>query len=389
MYDGKYIHLILNPEILAGIYIHIPFCRQLCHYCDFHFTVSLKKKPAVVAAIIKELMLQRSFLHKEEVETIYFGGGTPSVLSLHEMEGIFKVIFDYYSTAHVKEITLEANPDDLTAEYLRGLKELGINRLSIGIQSFFDHHLKLMNRRHTATEAEQSIDLAKNEGFQHINIDLIYGFPNMKIEEWNKNLSMTAQLEISHLSAYHLTFEPKTVFSHKLKKGKIKPIDEKESLRHFDILKTFADQHEYDHYEISNFAKNGLYSRHNTNYWLGKKYLGIGPSAHSYDLKNRQWNISNNTRYVEEINSGNIPYEKETLTQSDQYNDYMLTRLRTKWGANTDYIREQFGDTYQEHAGRMLEKHRKYGNVEKTKSIFYLTKEGMMIADAVISDFMY
>jgi oxygen-independent coproporphyrinogen-3 oxidase len=375
---------------VAGLYLHIPFCRKLCYYCDFHFTVSLKDKSRLVDALILEIINRKDEYNDLIFDTIYFGGGTPSVLEIKEVESIFDAINKNCQIASNPEITFEANPDDLNQEYLTNLKSYTpINRLSIGIQSFVDKHLKLMNRRHNSMEAIESIYRSRLAGFSNINIDLIYGIPGMSLNTWENNLKIFKTLEVEHLSAYHLTFEPKTVFSHYLKKGKIKQIKENLSVRQFELLQSFAEEAAYDHYEISNFARNGYYSKHNLAYWTGKPYIGIGPSAHSFSGNERRWNISNNTKYCASIlQNVNDYFEKEFMDLRTAYNDYLLTSLRTKWGINREVLRIKYGEKYLDYFNSLSQKFISDGTIISENQISFLSPKGKFIADFVISELM-
>jgi oxygen-independent coproporphyrinogen III oxidase len=375
---------------VAGLYLHIPFCRKLCYYCDFHFTVSLKDKSRLVDALIMEIRNRKDEYNDLVFDTIYFGGGTPSVLDIKEVESIFEAINRNCRIASNPEITFEANPDDLNLDYLNNLKSnTPINRLSIGIQSFVDKHLKLMNRRHNSIEAIESINRSRLTGFSNINIDLIYGIPGMSLSTWENNLKIFKSLEVEHLSAYHLTFEPKTVFSHYLKKGKIKQIKENLSLRQFELLQNFAEEAAYDHYEISNFARNGNYSRHNLAYWTGKPYIGIGPSAHSFSINERRWNISNNTKYCASIlQNVNDYFEKEIIDLRTAYNDYLLTSLRTKWGINREVLKLKYGEKYLDYFNSLSEKFISDGTIITENQISFLSAKGKFIADYIISELM-
>lgn len=324
-----------------GIYIHIPFCKQACHYCDFHFSTSLKHKTKLVNAICNELILRKKELHKP-IETIYFGGGTPSLLSKEELKQILDCIYNNYIVIQQPEITLEANPDDLEESYLAMLKSTSINRLSIGVQSFFERDLKLMNRAHNASEAMSSINLAKKY-FDNISIDLIYGIPDQTEEDWIKNLEKVIELNIPHVSSYALTVEPNTALHYFIEKEIIPPVDDDLAKTHFEILVEFLKQQGFDHYEFSNFGKPNYYSKNNTAYWTGKNYLGIGPSAHSLVENKRSWNVSNNSKYIKSIEEKKLPHEVEVLDTIDQYNEYVMTRLRTKWGISTKEVKQRFG----------------------------------------------
>ena len=374
---------------MAGFYIHIPFCRKLCYYCDFHFTVSFKYKDRLIAALKKEIKSRKDEFKNVEFTTVYFGGGTPSVLSIKELQEIIGLIYGNY-TINASEVTFEANPDDLTEEYLNYLKSYTpINRISIGVQSFRDQDLQLMNRRHTAEEAIQSVERSQKAGFENINIDLIYGLPGMTIQNWKYNLETFNRLGLPHLSAYHLTFEPKTVFSYYVKKGKMKPIEEEKSLRQFELLMRFAEDKGYEHYEISNFARNSMFSKHNMGYWSGEPYIGIGPSAHSFNINYRRWNVSNNTKYCESIEKGTDNYfEEEDIDQRTAYNEFILTSLRTKWGISKDFIYEKFGDHF---LSRFLEMSARFiedGTLTEDDGRYYLSNNGKFIADHIMSELM-
>ena len=320
--------------LMNGIYIHIPFCKKVCCYCDFHFTVSLKSKDNILISIGKELIQRKDFLPSKNLDTLYFGGGTPSILSISELSSLLNLIHTHFSVSDTAEITLEANPDDITPDYLSGLKSLGINRLSIGIQSFDDEDLKWMNRRHTAEEAITSIKSSQDAGFNAMNIDLMYGLPNLTLKAWEKNLDTFLSLNVPHLSAYHLTIEPKTVLGYHKRMGRLTEIDEKESIAHYTSLIGKMKANGYKHYEISNFCTDQNFSKHNTNYWKQGTYLGLGPSAHSYNGQSRQWNVSVNSNYMEALDADQPFFETEHLTTNERFNDYLLTHLRTMWGAN-------------------------------------------------------
>lgn len=327
-----------------GIYIHIPFCKQACHYCDFHFSTSVKHKKKLVDAICTELRLRANEL-QQPIRTIYFGGGTPSLLTKEELCQILDCISTIYELSKNPEITLEANPDDLSANYLKMLNESPINRLSIGVQSFLERDLKLMNRAHNAKEALDSIQLAK-QYFNNISIDLIYGIPDQTEKDWLFNLEQTLKLGIPHVSSYALTVEPNTALHYFIEKEVIPPVDDDLAKTHFDLLREFLLKHEYEHYEFSNFGKKGYCSQNNTAYWTGKNYLGIGPSAHSLVKHKRSWNIANNIKYIKSINENKLPSESETLDKVDRYNEYIMTRLRTKWGIDYSEVKTLFGQQF-------------------------------------------
>ncbi len=322
---------------MAGIYIHIPFCKQACHYCNFYFSTSLRNKDKFVEALLKEIELTKDYLAGEQLDTIYFGGGTPSLLEKEEIIKIVDKIAVYHNLNQLQEFTLEANPDDLSPDKIKAFAELkkwGFNRFSIGVQSFFDEDLQYMNRVHKAQEALDSIKRVQDAGFENITIDLIYGTPTMNNERWQKNLDTVFQLNIPHISSYALTVEPKTFLERKIKRGESKPVDEEQAAQQFKILMDQMRKHGYRQYEISNFAKPGKYAVHNTNYWRGKKYLGLGPSAHSFNQTARRWNIANNISYIESINKAQLPFEEEILTEAQKVNEKIMTSLRTMWGLN-------------------------------------------------------
>ena len=370
---------------MSGIYIHIPFCKQACHYCDFHFSTSLAKKDQMIMALKKELVLRTDEFKEETVETIYFGGGTPSVLRTSEINDLIQTVYSTYNVVKQPEITLEANPDDLTVEKVGELAESPINRLSIGVQSFFEVDLKLMNRAHNAKEAEQCIKEAANY-FKNISIDLIYGIPEMTDERWKQNIEKALSFEIPHISSYALTVEPKTALASFIKKGLIKPTDDAMAQRHFRILYDILSLEGYDCYEVSNFGKPGYYSKNNTAYWLGKKYMGIGPSAHSYDGGKRSWNISNNPKYLKAIAEGQLPITHELLSLTDKYNEYVMTGLRTSWGISLDKIRERFGEKYYVYITLQMERYIAQELLSLSKNQLVATKKGKFLVDGIASD---
>jgi oxygen-independent coproporphyrinogen-3 oxidase len=375
---------------MAGFYVHIPFCRRQCYYCDFHFSVSFKQKNNVIFAIQKEILDRKYDFSKVNFHTIYFGGGTPSILSTDELNNIINLIKTNYNVAVDAEITLEANPDDLSQNYLYSLRnESFINRLSVGIQSFNDRTLKFLNRQHNSELAYQSIKQAKTEGFDNINIDLIYGIPGAEEKEWQQNLEIFRSLNLPHLSAYHLTIEPKTVFAHHLKKGKIEAIDEEKSVMQFGILMKFANENGYDHYEISNFAKPGFQSRHNLGYWSNLPYMGIGPSAHSFHQHQRRWNVANNTKYCQLVlNNSDEYFEQEKINIKTAYNEYLMTSLRTSKGINSADLKKYFGEEFLSDFRSASQKFLKRGSIIKMEENYSLTDEGKLIADYIISEFM-
>ncbi|REE80604.1 oxygen-independent coproporphyrinogen-3 oxidase [Lutibacter oceani] len=375
---------------MAGIYLHIPFCKQACYYCDFHFSTSLKRKEEMLISIKKELMLRKGELKNQKIETIYFGGGTPSLLSIRDLDAIFKVIYSNYNVVEKPEITLEANPDDLSESKIKELAKSPINRLSIGIQSFFEDDLKFMNRAHTAEESKKSLSLATRY-FNNITIDLIYGVPNMSNGKWLENLQIAFEFGVPHISSYALTVEEKTALYNLIKKGKIPPVDENLALQHFNILVEETEKQGFVQYEISNFGKQGYFSKHNMSYWLGENYLGIGPSAHSFNGSERAWNVSNNAKYIKTLNENKLPLETEKLSVNNQFNECIMTGLRTIWGVDFNSIEQQFGLGYlihlEKNAQPFIEKKLlKIQLNERGNSILTTTKEGKFLADGIASD---
>jgi len=369
---------------MSGIYLHIPFCKQACHYCDFHFSTSLGKKEAMVEALSKELELRKGAV-EEEVQTIYFGGGTPSLLSAEELDRLIDTVEEHFLVSEYPEITLEANPDDLSQEIVVQLAESRVNRLSIGIQSFFEEDLKLMNRAHSAAEAIQSIELAK-EHFDNFSIDLIYGIPGMNAERWMENLNKALSFDVPHLSCYALTVEPKTALHHFIEKGTVAPVDDEVAQSHHQLLVEITAQAGYDNYEFSNFGKPGFYSENNMAYWHGEPYLGVGPSAHSYDGKYRSWNVSNNSKYIKAIEASSLPLERELLSKNDTYNEYVMTRLRTMWGISLEEVEDLFGIEYREHLLLHAQSHVEADRLELIGQQLLVTKTGKFLSDGIASD---
>ncbi len=340
-------------NIVAGIYIHIPFCKQACHYCNFHFSTSLKHKDALINAILSEIDSRLHQWKHLKYDTIYFGGGTPSILPAKDIELILNKLYQNFDIDKHSEITLEGNPDDLNIDKIKAYQKIGINRLSIGIQSFIIEDLKKLNRSHTAQQAETVIKNAQDIGYYNITIDLIYGIPGLTNENWQNNIQKFIDFKIPHLSAYALTVEQKTALAWQIKQGKYPKVSDEQAAIQFDILREIMLQNGFDHYEISNFGKKGFWSRHNTNYWKNIPYLGLGPAAHSYNGTQRRWNIANNAKYIKGINNDNY-YEIETLSKNDIFNELIMTGLRTMWGVNLDQIKA-LGDTYTDY----LKKHSK------------------------------
>lgn len=371
---------------MAGIYIHIPFCKQACYYCDFHFSASLKRKEELLIALKKEILLRKDELKEEEIKTIYFGGGTPSILNFDELNSLFEAIFSNYNVIENPEITLEANPDDLSLSKIKELAELPINRLSIGIQSFFDDDLKFMNRAHTAEESKKSLSMAIRY-FDNITIDLIYGVQNMSNEKWLQNLQQAFDFGVPHISSYALTVEKKTALHDFIKKGKVPPINEQQSLEHFNLLVSETEKQGFVHYEISNFGKPDYFSKHNTSYWLGEKYIGFGPSAHSFNGKQRSWNIANNLKYIKSINNNILPLEFEELSINNRFNEYIMTGLRTIWGVDLTKIKNDFGKIYLKELVQNSQEFIEKGLLKITSDTkLVTTQKGKFLADGIASD---
>ena len=366
---------------MAGIYIHIPFCKQACHYCNFYFTTSPGNKDKLVEALLHEIELSKHYLENEKIETLYLGGGTPSLLSKSELVTIVKQLNLHYDLSGLKEFTLEANPDDLSPEKIGELSDLrssGFNRFSIGVQSFFDDDLKYMNRAHNSAEASSSIKRVQDAGFENITIDLIYGTPTMNDERWYKNLEIAFALNIPHISSYALTVEPKTNLDRKIKKGERLAVSEEQAAGQFNILMEEMKKAGYEQYEISNFAKPGKYAIHNSNYWSGKKYLGLGPSAHSYNRVARRWNVANNINYIQSITAGIIPAEEEILTKAQQINERIMTSLRTMWGLDLSNFEPQIADWIKQDLSAIEPAHFTLVN-----NVLTLTNRGRLFADAI------
>lgn len=370
---------------MSGIYIHIPFCKQACHYCDFHFSTNLKKKDEMVLVLAKEIEMRKSEFQDEIVETIYFGGGTPSILSIEDLRFLIDEIYRNYKVVENPEITVEANPDDLTENRIIELSKNKVNRLSIGIQSFFEDDLKMMNRAHNVEEAKKCLETA-TQYFDNISIDLIYGIPEMSNEKWLQNIETALSFGVPHISSYALTVEPKTALHSFIQKGIIQQPDDEVAQEHFHILVDKLSENGFIHYELSNFGKENYFSKNNSSYWLGKKYIGIGPSAHSYDGKNRGWNISNNSLYIKSIQENKLPIEIETLTKTDRYNEYIMTGLRTIWGVSLERIEQEFGKTYLDYlkkqAAKFIEDHLLFVD----ENILRTTKKGKFLSDGIASD---
>ncbi|WP_370226478.1 radical SAM family heme chaperone HemW [Mesoflavibacter sp.] len=370
---------------MSGIYIHIPFCKQACYYCDFHFSTSLKKKDQLISALAKELQLRKDEFKNTTVETIYFGGGTPSLLSIEELQFLIDTVHENYSIATSPEITLEANPDDLFEEKIIELSQSPINRLSIGIQSFYEKDLKLMNRAHNATEAKKCLEIA-TQYFDNISLDLIYGIPNSTSQEWLNNIETALSFGVPHISSYALTVEPKTALANFIDKGIIDDVDDEVAHKQFHQLIEQLEEAGFEHYELSNFAKPGYYSKNNSAYWLGKPYIGIGPSAHSFNGDQRAWNVKNNSIYIKKIEENVLPLEIETLTKNDKYNEFVMTGLRTIWGVSLSKIEDKFGLHYKNF---LIKEAQFYINEQLLyieKDSLKATKKGKFLTDGIASE---
>jgi oxygen-independent coproporphyrinogen-3 oxidase len=373
---------------MSGIYIHIPFCKQACHYCDFHFSTSLKRKNEMLDSIKQELILRKSQFKDDLIETIYFGGGTPSLLLQKEIDSILNVVFENYAIAQNPEITLEANPDDLNEKTIIELGNSQINRLSIGIQSFFEDDLKMMNRAHNSQEAKVCLQLATKH-FDNISVDLIYGIPEMTNEKWKQNIQTALDFGIPHIASYALTVEPKTALQKFIAIGKIAAPKEEVAQEHFEILVEMLAEKEFIHYEISNFGKENYFSKNNSSYWLGKKYLGIGPSAHSFDGVSRSWNCANNAKYIAEIQQGNLPSEAEILSVKDRYNEYVMTGLRTIWGVSLEKVSKDFGVEFLDYLTKNADKFLKQNLLKIENKTLKTSKKGLFLVDGIASDLFF
>jgi oxygen-independent coproporphyrinogen-3 oxidase len=371
---------------VSGLYIHIPFCRQACNYCDFHFSTSLQNKEALVKSLVAELEQRSDYLKDKRIETIYFGGGTPSLLSEREAFIILEKIYKLYDVSRDAEVTLECNPDDLSEEKLKELKRLEINRLSIGLQSFNEDELVWMNRAHTAKESEASVKRSQDRGFENITIDLIYGSKFSNLRNWKSTLDKAIALEVKHISSYNLTIEEKTRLGHDVKQKKEVAIDDELSSEMFLEMIDRLGKSGFIHYEISNFGKEGFFSIHNSNYWKGKHYLGLGPSAHSFDGVSRQWNIANNAIYIKKVTEGKGYFEKETLTETERFNEYMLIALRTMWGIDLNYLKTNFDTKLVKHFLQAAERFIQDGSIAVKESFYTLTEKGKLLADRIAGD---
>lgn len=373
---------------MAGIYIHIPFCRKLCNYCDFYHLIDQKDYTPFLKAVRQEAILRKDYLVGEEISTIYFGGGTPSVLPIREISVLLDEIRGLFKVSDDCEITIELNPDDISTGYMRGLKSAGMNRISMGIQSWNDHYLKLLNRRHDAAGAARALNDTFEAGFSNVTIDLIYGLPGLTTMEWEETLDYTFTFDIKHLSAYHLTIEQGAVFGKMLEKGIISETDENESVAQFTVLCEKSEKAGFIQYEISNFGKEGYFSVHNSNYWRQVSYLGLGPSAHSFNKFSRQWNVRDLKAYIKAVNSGKLFSESEELDQRTRFNEYIMTSLRTMWGIDLEYIEKNFDKEGYDYIMNLSGKFRDYGMIKLEKNSLVLTNQGKFISDNIISEFM-
>lgn len=388
---------------MSGIYIHIPFCKSKCGYCGFYSLPSLKLKERFLEALKEEMVTRKRYLKSETVNTIYFGGGTPSLLTIGEIDDLLQLINTHYPLAENPEITLEANPDTLSLDYLQALHKMGVNRLSIGIQSFFDEDLKYLGRKHNANHARQCLDWAKQAGFDNISIDLIYGLPTSDAKQWNHNLDIFFDYDLPHLSAYALTLEPNSILTKQIELGKAQPINEEDALRDYEILCRGAKENGYLHYEISNFCKRGIHSKHNASYWFGTPYAGFGPSAHSFDGASRQWNVSSVEKYIDTrretarlrdqiVPCPEVPCpasQKEQLSPEQRYDEYVMLRLRTHWGIDLKWMKREMGERF----STFCEQHTKplvaQGRLSQTREFLYLTDQQMLFADGVAEELFW
>lgn len=367
---------------MAGLYIHIPYCRKACHYCNFHFSTNLSSKTHVIEAICREIEERKTYLKGANLTSIYFGGGTPSILNSSEIAQILDTVNRQFTLSDGIEITIEANPEDITIQKLDAFADMGINRLSLGVQSFFDADLVAMNRAHDARQAICAIQEIQRSRIDRLSVDLIFGSSTTSDEMWEENLIEANKLGIDHLSCYALTIEPRTALAHMIAKGKRPAFDEEKSSRHFEMTMDYLTEAGYDHYEISSYGRNGDYAQHNTHYWKGMPYLGVGPAAHSFDLESRRWNVSHNTEYINAFNSQNKYWEEEILSPADKYNEYIMTKLRTKWGIERQEI-EYFGLKFLNHFEKSVESFVSRGLINATGNVYNFTKDGKQLADHI------
>ncbi len=371
---------------MAGIYIHIPFCHSRCTYCDFYTVINTRLTQDFTNALCKEFQFRKNYLDDEKIQTIYFGGGTPSVLNEAQLTQIFATLKAHFDIDVDAEITMEANPDDITPEYVEVLRKQPVNRISMGVQSFDDEDLKFMNRRHSSEQGVRAVELLHSAGISNITIDLIYGLPKQTPEKWRMNLQKAFQLPVQHLSCYHLTYEEGTVLYRLKQQKKITPVIETISQKMFEVLMDETKNAGFEHYEISNFAKPGFYSKHNSSYWMGKKYLGLGPSAHSYNRQQRAWNKKGVAAYIKAMDEKLDFTEVENLTEQDKFNEYIITRLRTHWGCDVDELKQRFPGQWTEKLLRSLTKWEQSEDVSIRNNGIFLTQKGILVSDAVLAD---
>ncbi len=374
---------------MAGIYIHIPFCKTRCAYCDFYSTTQTSLRERYIQALCRELELRNGYLQGHHVHTVYFGGGTPSQLRPTDLERIFGLIYKVYGLEQCTEITLEANPDDLTDDYVAALARLPFNRVSMGIQTFHDPTLRLLNRRHTAAQAVAAVNRLRRAGIRNISIDLIYGLPGETQERWEADLRQALSLDVEHISAYLLTYEEGTPLYRMKQQGQVQEADEDSCLCFFTTLMDTLAANGYEHYEISNFCKPGFHSRHNSSYWQGTPYLGCGPSAHSYNGQTRSWNTPSIDRYLAGIDSGQPASDTERLSLHTRYNEYIMTRLRTRQGASLNTLRQDFGQSLTDYCLHAAAQHLAANRLETTNGYLRLTRQGIFVSDDILSDLMY
>ena len=370
---------------MSGIYIHIPFCKKACHYCNFHFSTNQNSKSAFIEAVCRELILRKSEYASDEIQSIYFGGGTPTVLDVTELNTILKTVYKNYKVSETAEITLEANPDDLDLEKIKQLSNTKINRLSIGIQSFHESELSAMNRAHDAEDAKKCLELA-TAYFDNITIDLMFGMPTMSIQLWRQNLQIAFEFGIKHLSCYSLTVEPKTALEHFIKKGSHPPMDDELAAQHFEVLLEETSAHGLTHYETCSFGHPDYFSKHNTSYWLGKTYMGVGPSAHSFDGSKRSWNVSNNSKYIKALEVDKLPFESEVLSVENRFNEYVMTGLRTIWGISLEKIEADYGVKIKDHLLQNSKKFISSNTLVIEDNHLKITTSGKFLSDGIASD---
>ena len=370
---------------MSGIYIHIPFCKKACHYCNFHFSTNQNSKSAFIEAVCRELILRKSEYASDEIQSIYFGGGTPTVLDVTELNTILKTVYKNYKVSETAEITLEANPDDLDLEKIKQLSNTKINRLSIGIQSFHESELSAMNRAHNAEDARKCLELATTY-FDNITIDLMFGMPTMSIELWRQNLRIAFEFGIKHLSCYSLTVEPKTALEHFIKKGSHPPMDDELAAQHFEVLFEETSAQGLTHYETCSFGHPDYFSKHNTSYWLGKTYMGVGPSAHSFDGSKRSWNVSNNSKYIKALEVDKLPFESEVLSVENRFNEYVMTGLRTIWGISLEKIEADYGVKIKDHLLQNSKKFISSNTLVIEDNHLKITTSGKFLSDGIASD---